>query len=47
MSKEYLEVGAVDELLVGESEVWARDKEEKTSRWLLGSPHFIITNNIY
>ena len=47
----YLEVGAVDELLVGECEVWARDKEEKALRWLLswllGSPLFIITNNIY
>ena len=46
-----LDVGAVDELLVGECEVWARDKEEKTSRWLLswllGSPLFIITNSIY
>ncbi len=46
-----LDVGAVDELQVGECEVGARDKEEKTLRWLLpwllGSPLFIITNNIY
>ncbi len=37
-----LEVGTVDELLVGEYVVRARDKEEKTLRWLLpwllGSP---------
>ena len=47
---EDLEIGAVDELLVGECVVRARDKEEKN--FTLASPlasrlsTYIITNNI-
>jgi hypothetical protein len=46
-----LEVGAVDELLVGECVVRDRDKGKKHyvtfSLWLLRSPLLLLTNNNY
>jgi hypothetical protein len=48
--REDLEVGAVDELLVGECVVRARDKEEKTLRCFLHLAFLLstllLTNNI-
>ncbi len=49
-SEKYLEVGAVDELLVGECVVRARDKEEKNFMFASSLASrlstYIITNNI-
>jgi len=46
-----LEVGAVDELLVGECEDGDKDKEKELYRcpftWPYVLPSYIITNNIY
>ena len=49
-SSKDLELGAVDELLVGECEVGDKDKEKELYRcpslWPHELPSYIITNNI-